>query len=999
MENSLTNFSNYTPKTNKTSNNTKSLKSSPSSSSNHCQSNNNILDSLHIYYQNVRGIRTKSKNFYLQTLATNGDVITLTETWLNNSHKSEEYFGNDFIVYRRDRSHLNSSASIGGGVLLAISSKIHSEQLNLDGFDHLEFICTKLTFKKTKFIIYCLYIPPNATIDTFHDHIEAIKKIKYNINETLIIIGDFNLPSITWIENDEDNDYLPTNIRSEAAIFTCESMLQEGLRQINNIHNIAGNTLDLVFTSDTSSTTVLKAPKPISKIDVYHQPFEILIECPQQPTEPNNDSITTYCFKNTNFDALNTFLNGINFADILNNLSTDCATDKFLEILFTGFDMFIPKRTFIPSKHPPWYTKQLKNLKNQKDKAHKKWKKTGDASQYITIRNQFDILNQSLYDTHMVKIQEDLIHNPKHFWHYVKMKKNNSNYPKNMHYNGKTSTNDSESVELFADFFKNVYIDNQNDNIDVDDIIDNCPELDITPFNADQIYDELTKINANKSKGPDNVHPIILKNCAVGLATPLQIIFNKSIQEGKYPSKWKTSYITPLHKKGSKNSVENYRGIAILPTFGKFFELLVHKFYVRPKIDDIISNKQHGFCKSRSTSTSLIGYTHFVKNAMANGDQVDTFEGDLRKAFDQVIHSILLSTVAENGFGKKLTNWIRSFLSDRFQYVKLDDKCSSTFCVSSGVPQGSHLSPDLFLLLINDCPEIFNDVIIDLYADDARIYTIVNNPDDARRLQNAINKFVNYCKNKLIEVNIEKSVILSLHRKHTPFVANYHINNQQLKRVNEFTDLGVLFDQKCDFVKHIELKVTKAYAMFGFLRRICSNMYNPMTLKSLYYAFVRSHLEYASTVWNPHYEIHNNSIESIQRKFSAYALTHLGWHDYNQPMPSYSQRCELLNLETLCRRRINSSIFFIYDVLTGKYTLPSINLPINEPARTLRRNNLFNTQTHRTNYAINEPINRMCTFFNIIQDNFNESTSRTSFRKSIKQLDDTNFHQLHQYDR
>lgn len=176
LENSLTNFSNYTPKTNKTSNNIKSLKSSPSSSSNHCQSNNNIPDSLHIYYQNVRGIRTKSKNFYLQTLATNCDVITLTETWLNNSHKSEEYFGNDFIVYRRDRSHLNSSASIGGGVLLAISSKIHSEQLNLDGFDHLEFICTKLTFKKTKFIIYCLYIPPNATIDTFHDHIDAIKK-------------------------------------------------------------------------------------------------------------------------------------------------------------------------------------------------------------------------------------------------------------------------------------------------------------------------------------------------------------------------------------------------------------------------------------------------------------------------------------------------------------------------------------------------------------------------------------------------------------------------------------------------------------------------------------------------------------------------------------------------------------------------------------------------------------------------------------------------------
>lgn len=246
--------------------------------------------------------------------------------------------------------------------------------------------------------------------------------------------------------------------------------------------------------------------------------------------------------------------------------------------------------------------------------------------------------------------------------------------------------------------------------------------------------------------------------------------------------------------------------------------------------------------------------------------------------------------------------------------------------------------------------------------------------------------------------NIEKCVIMSFHRKITPFVADYHINNQQLKRVTEYNDLEVLFDQKCDFTKHIELKVTEAYAMFGILRRICSNMHNPMTLKSLYFAFVRSHLEYASIVWNPHYEIHNNNIESIQKKFTAYALTHLGWHNYDHPMPSYTHRCELLDLDSINRRRINSSIFFIYVVLTGKYILPSITLPINEPSRTLRLNNMFNIQTHRTNYAMNEPINRMCKYFNTVQNHFNESTSRTSFRESILQPSDSVFHQLHRYD-
>lgn len=87
---------------------------------------------MHLYYQNVRGLGGKSKSFYLSTSACNYDVILLTETWLNMSHRSEEYFDKHYMVNRCDRNLDNSNFTRGGGVLIAISSNLYCERI----FDH-----------------------------------------------------------------------------------------------------------------------------------------------------------------------------------------------------------------------------------------------------------------------------------------------------------------------------------------------------------------------------------------------------------------------------------------------------------------------------------------------------------------------------------------------------------------------------------------------------------------------------------------------------------------------------------------------------------------------------------------------------------------------------------------------------------------------------------------------------------------------------------------------
>ena len=134
---------------------------------------------------------------------------------------------------------------------------------------------------------------------------------------------------------------------------------------------------------------------------------------------------------------------------------------------------------------------------------------------------------------------------------------------------------------------------------------------------------------------------MFLKRCAQTLVIPLQILYNASLKSGTFPSKWKPSYIIPIFKSGSRNSIENYRGISILSAFGKLFESLVTNF-LTAQFSNYISPKQHGFMKSRSTSTNLLEFVNFTIGVIEEGDQVDVIYTDICKAFDRLLHSVLL---------------------------------------------------------------------------------------------------------------------------------------------------------------------------------------------------------------------------------------------------------------------------------------------------------------------------------------------------------------------
>lgn len=351
-----------------------------------------------------------------------------------------------------------------------------------------------------------------------------------------------------------------------------------------------------------------------------------------------------------------------------------------------------------------------------------------------------------------------------------------------------------------------------------------------------------------------------------------------------------------------------------------------------------------------------------------------------------------MQKLSELGIRSNLLDWIRSYLGGRSQCVKVLGYKSASFDAPSGIPQGSHLGPLLFIVFINDATKIFKFAKLGVFADDLKLYAKVNNATENSHLQDDVNRFYAWCKRNAMELSIEKCKSMSFHRKADPIIYNYTIDGTAIERVREMRDLGVTLDEKLNFKAHMAKIVSKAYSMLGFLKRICFDFRNPKALVSVYNAHVRSHLEYCSVLWNPSYAVHSDKIESVQKQFVMYALRRTVKRDSNHRLPPYNDRCSSLDLETLARRRENSCIFFVFDVLRKNIDAPQL-LNFFESMRKvpththlLRTMNFFRNVFHRTNYGSSEPMNAASKLFNKVSHMFIEGISREAFRTKIRTL-------------
>ena len=692
---------------------------------------------------------------------------------------------------------------------------------------------------------------------------------------------------------------------------------------------------DLILTTDPDMIEDIQHLGHIGKSD--HQCIKFQVRCTFNKHKPITQ--TRYKYHLADFSKLQEKLD-INWDEELQGKSANEGYNIFLDRYKAACDECIPTETTKSSSKynkPIWMKPATLRLIQRKHRAHTKFLNTKakkDKADYNNLRN--NVTDETRKDRLAFErnISKEIKNNNKLFWRYVNSNRTTkSTIPDLERKDGSKATTDAEKAELLNDQFSSVFTKEDTENIpQQEDLNINSPLTNIT-VTTEKVKKKLNKLRTDKSCGPDDVHPLILKKLSDTLAEPLCQIFNQSLTTGEVPSIWKQGTVTAIFKKGKKSLPENYRAVTLTSIVCKILEDIITEYIKEHLISNNIQDQgQHGFTKSRSTVTNLIEALNIWTEALAHGLPVDIIYLDFEKAFDKVPHERLLSQLARYGIKENVHAWIRDYLHQRNQQVRVNGAYSRTAPVLSGVPQGSVLGPALFLIFVADCSALVKN-FISLYADDTKLFTYIldaaaaNQEHTSASIQEDLNKLAIWCDLMQMSYNISKCHALHLgthNKKHkytlpkmsdvktTPNAVSYTYTFHTLSTVKEEKDLGVIVDTDLKFRKHMAEKISKANTMIYLIKHTFKYLDAEM-FKLLYKSLVRPHLEYASSVWSPTLKCDILDIEKVQRRATKLvsAISDL----------SYTERLQQLQLPTLHYRRLRTDLIFLYKLTHNMVTL------------------------------------------------------------------------------
>ncbi|XP_055615629.1 uncharacterized protein LOC129761849 [Toxorhynchites rutilus septentrionalis] len=194
---------------------------------------------LSVYYQNVRGLRTKTNELRLMLSSCDYDILVLTETWLRPDIVDSE-LSSDYHIFRCDRSDSTSELSRGGGVLIAVKISHQCSAIPVDNCDQLEQTSIRIKLANRSLYVVGIYLRPSSNASKYIAHTNAIQDVCDNSTNADIVLalGDYNLPDLRWKFDEDIIGYLPVNASTEQEIMLTEAMSAIGLVQMNGLRNV-----------------------------------------------------------------------------------------------------------------------------------------------------------------------------------------------------------------------------------------------------------------------------------------------------------------------------------------------------------------------------------------------------------------------------------------------------------------------------------------------------------------------------------------------------------------------------------------------------------------------------------------------------------------------------------------------------------------------------------------------------------------------------------------
>lgn len=869
---------------------------------------------INIYYQNCRGLRTKRAEFFANFIGTDYSFVCLTETWLNDTHNSFNYFTNNYYVYRKDRARPDPDVDVfGGGTLIAVKKefKVHRRfDLDYNGIE-CTWVEVKLSSECT-LLIGNHYISQTVRPELLEQYskflIENIDLSMYKV----LCLGDFNMTTFNWTIGVSVNENYYIQKKSEILYSLFCSL---NLSQHNDVRISADdNLLDLVCSSFQDELRVCPEPELV-RLDHQHPSLLITLSLPCY-----NLKFLPYIKKNYpkgDYLGLYRYISEYQFTE---SSDIDVLTGDLTHAVTNAITSFVPEKTIRPSRYPHWFSAKLIKLLKTKERFHRLLKKNSSNAYFRTSFNLYRKLSKKILQNDernfKYKVEADLCSNPKFFWQYIKTQYKNPHQVQIVQ-DGQIVPQE-EVPNLFAEHFKSIYCSSSGGNVyqaeqDANNSVSSSTHtaLIVPPvITVADVVKAAKSLKASYVAGSDKIPSFIIKACANLIAPVLCKIFNISISTGKFPLSWKSAIVVPVPKSSNVSNVVNFRPISLLCNFSKIFEKIIisHlRFYVKQSL----SPHQHGFLSGRSTMTNLASFLQFTAPHVLNQKQVDTVYFDLSKAFDVVNHEILLKKLNLKGLSPSYCNFFRDYLRHRSFRVKNGNFLSIGHSIPSGVPQGSNLGPLLFIIFFDDIKTVLTSHF-EIFADDLKISRIIHEHTDALYLQNDIDTFNQWCAINGMQCNAGKTVTVSFSRKQNTYFHDYNIGGTNIIRKRVHKDLGVLMDSKINFQAHVNQILSTAKRSSALVYWISKNFRNRLTVKVLFSALVRSRLEYCCEVWNGLGVTDSNRIEQIQKNFFRRVTYYVSGRS-----SSYKVSLGLYDMSKLDFRRTVRDAIFIFKVVNN----------------------------------------------------------------------------------
>ena len=252
------------------------------------------------------------------------------------------------------------------------------------------------------------------------------------------------------------------------------------------------------------------------------------------------------------------------------------------------------------------------------------------------------------------------------------------------------------------------------------------PELEQFSLNdcvsCDQVERVISSMSSNKAPGIDKIHMYVIKDCLPSILPSVTSIVNATFKSSQFPIDWKKAEVVPILNDGDPEIPSNNRPISLLPILSKVCDRVAHyQLNSYLSINQRLSSKQMGNTKWNSTETSVNLTTDSILEGIDKKKLSAIVLLDFSKAFDSINHNVLMAKLQDVGLSAQAIKWFNSYLSPRYQTVRIDSAYSDFLPLSCSVPQGSTLGPLLFNIYINDPPSIATSCSTQCYVDDTKL--------------------------------------------------------------------------------------------------------------------------------------------------------------------------------------------------------------------------------------------------------------------------------------